>query len=267
MNVPMNFHGPTNYDVILSACKEFGVPCLDLNPVFSMYKDTVRFPLFPKYGGHWSEYGSLLAGDTLLVWLAKQCGLDSPRLRMIPNISSTTPEGLDYDLGNIVNLWTRLPCELMNYPQFDVQYPATWHADDWLLIGDSHTEQLIFKGIFQQMEGGDPEFWLYFREVMNDREYQGWLEPDHRVAKMRGSKCIVLFISERFFHNLFYEVPMMTWTDLGMQPPLSPIERTELDMLPDPPTFFKVRSEAKRQNITIESALRMEAERYLDESK
>jgi hypothetical protein len=260
--VPPDFYAPGNYAMMLDALRSRAIDVLDLNPSFMAWDDTSAYPLFPRFGGHWSEYGAILAADTLLDWLAERTGLPAPVFN-IEGMVSGVPSDVDYDLGTIMNLYSRLDGGIMAYPWYSVSYPASWDSQDWLIIGDSHFEQLLFKGILNGMKGGDPEFWMYNRIRVIDKQYPGDAGDRERAEKIPSVKYLVIFISERFYHTLFWGAPLSIARALSVEPLPSAEEVVIGDILNDAGWFGKLRDQAIREGLPIDTVLTREARRFL----
>lgn len=149
----------TNYLMFKKLLSEKSINVIDFNEWFLKMKDTSRYILYPKYGTHWSEYGAIIAGDSLLHYVEKIRGIDLPDL-IIENIEMTNKlRGSDYDIGKCLNLIFQLPSDKMAYPKisWNTTNKDTCHA---IVISDSFYWQLFGKGWGTKafLPGG---FWFY----------------------------------------------------------------------------------------------------------
>lgn len=135
----------TNYKIFAQLLKEHSIPHIDFNPLFLAWKDTSRYPLFPKYGTHWSSYGWYLAADTLV---RKLEGMSAKKLNsiLVEEIEvSTKLRDTDYDIGESLNLLQKLPGHPMAYPK--LKFESKYHKPDALVIGDSYYVNIATSGI------------------------------------------------------------------------------------------------------------------------
>jgi hypothetical protein len=151
----------TNYLMFKKMLSKTNINIIDFNELFLKMKDTSQYILYPKYGTHWSEYGAIIAGDSLLHYVEKLRNIDLPDL-IIDTIEMTNRlKGSDYDLGKCLNLFFQLPSETMAYPKirWNTTNKDTCHA---IVISDSFYWQLFNKGWSTKafMPGG---FWYYNR--------------------------------------------------------------------------------------------------------
>jgi len=63
--------GPTNYQSFRHVCDSLGINQVDMNAWFVQMKNKSKEPLFTKQGIHWSEYGAILGGDSLIKYIEK----------------------------------------------------------------------------------------------------------------------------------------------------------------------------------------------------
>lgn len=152
---------------------------IDFNSWFLQMKDTSRFILYPKYGTHWSEYGSVIAADSLLRYVEDLKNIDLPDL-VIDKIQITNHlKGSDYDIGECLNLLFQLPSQEMAYPQ------TSWRTEgkdslNVIVISDSFYWQLFNRGM--GTVGFKPGmFWFY-----NKISYPGSID----ISDLDYVKCL-----------------------------------------------------------------------------
>lgn len=155
----------TNFDGYLRGFKKLGIPLLDAQTWFNSMKKTTPYPLFAKAGIHWSDYGEFLAADSLVKRVKSMTGKNMPYF-VLDGVTVREKNSFDdYDLGNILNLWTRVPTIPMGYPKFhienkDGEQPKT------LVIGDSFYWGLYDVGLTRDFFS-DSEYWYYNRTVFS----------------------------------------------------------------------------------------------------
>jgi len=167
----------TNYKIFAQLLKEDSIQHIDFNPLFLSWKDTATYPLYPKYGTHWSSYGWYLAADTILKKLG---ALSSEKLNSILveeiEISSKLRD-TDYDIGESLNLLCKLPSDPMAYPK--LKFENNYSKPDVLVIGDSYYVNIatsdIPEGVFNKHD-----FLYYNKRVYNNPDKKVNLPEDFK---------------------------------------------------------------------------------------
>ncbi|HNQ13837.1 MAG TPA: hypothetical protein PKM16_11575, partial [Bacteroidia bacterium] len=72
--------GKTNYDYFVKYANENQLNLIDFQAFFKIAMDTASYPMLPKYGTHWSSYGSYLSLDSLLRYISARTNVDLPKL-------------------------------------------------------------------------------------------------------------------------------------------------------------------------------------------
>lgn len=225
--------GPSNYDRFVTASAAAGLKFIDLNSWFLSMKDTSRFPLFPKYGMHWSLYGVSKAMDTLVSYLTGTCRLTLPACRKTGFTAFTNSPGTDYDIGSILNL-------LWHLPQISGGAAVVKFEDDSgrrnlrvLIIADSYYLNIL-----------EP----YGRKLFRSQEYRYYnkkLYPRHNVTppqyadksdmrnKLKKFDLVLLMSSEINLHSTFWNFPDEAFYAFHPWPPQPALERIENDIRND----------------------------------
>ena len=163
----------TNYEAIVICFKKLKVNYIDFNDFFIKNYKTSVYPLYSKYGIHWSYYGHTLAADSIINYLNFYYHLNTPKLNWRKNIFlSDTLRGFDYDAGDGMNLFVdQLPSKKMAYVNYE--YKDTANTKPALLVvGDSYNYGLELTKM-QKMVFSNYKFLYYFKELRpysNDKE-------------------------------------------------------------------------------------------------
>lgn len=139
------------------------VNVLDFCQLFQRWKDTVRYPLFPKGGTHWSGYASTLAADTLFRRMEQ---LGSFNLRDFRRegplqVSRDTMRSTDGDLSSPLNLLRPYQHYPMAYPRivFGALQPGE-QRPNLLVSGDSFGAALMqFNPYMQTLFFPESRYW------------------------------------------------------------------------------------------------------------
>lgn len=155
-------HQPnTNYRFIKDWSQTNDLRILDLKKVYHAWNDTSRYPLFPKGGIHWSEYGVAHVMDTLRGYIQGLTGNALPKFWFTIELSDTA-RGIDNDIARGMNLLFTPKEEKLAYPIRYFEENDTLAPTNFLVIGDSYYYNLMYSGFANRIcsYGG---FWYYFR--------------------------------------------------------------------------------------------------------
>jgi len=156
----------SNYEAMVICFKKLKINYLDFNDYFIKNYKTSAYPLYSKYGVHWSSYGHTLAADSIINYLNCYYHLNTPKLDWKKNIFlSDSLRELDYDAGEGMNLFVnQLRSEKMAYVNY--KYKDTANAKPALLVvGDSYNFGLELTGM-PKRAFSDYKFLYYFKELM-----------------------------------------------------------------------------------------------------
>jgi hypothetical protein len=194
---------PTNYQVYAAAMRAAGINFLDLSQAFRQWKDTASYPLFPRGGIHWSFYGTVLAGDTLLRYLEHHYQHDLRDYHLEYGEVSRRPRGNEDDILKAMNLLWQPAAYQMAYPKvkFEPLKPGQ-QRPNLLLIGDSFNWPLIEPYIEQAFDSKRTRFWYYNSEVAWPEE-----RPEGHVVAALDRKQ--QYLSRDIIVVLFTEYNMM----------------------------------------------------------
>lgn len=199
--------GPTNYGYMSVAAQQAGLHVIDFNRWFIANKYRSKYPLYPQHGIHWSTYGTALAADSLLRKIEELRGIDVPELKF-DGVNMEQAHGVDYDIGDGMNL-------LFHLKSFDMAYPQMLHVDAKgktkprvLVISDSFYWGMFNLGIRNCFDNS--HFWYYNRQVYPESEKQDLLVDDvdlgealaaHDVFVVMATEATLRKISWGFLEN------------------------------------------------------------------
>ncbi len=154
----------SNYLYYTQQCKTLKIKFLDLNAWFMSMKTTSKYPLYPKYGVHWSTYGMCLAADTLIKFIEKTRGVDlSNPFWKYMKITDELKD-VDFDLELTLNLLFPLPHEIMAYPKIVFENDSGKFKPKVLTIADSYYWS-IYNSKIPEKVFSKHEFWYYNRTI------------------------------------------------------------------------------------------------------
>ena len=205
--IPSRFHPEkralTNYDYMTRRSAELGISFLDLNRWFLMIKDSSRYPLFPRYGMHWSLYGVPFAVDTLARTIERATGRKLPSFTKTPLVESDIPIGTDNDIGELLNLACPLKSTPGGYPtiRFAPGQTGTLNA---LVIADSYyinIAETYGRGLFKSQD-----YWYYNRKMYpnQNNDPPEYVDKTNLRTKLESYGVILLMASEINLHCGFW---------------------------------------------------------------
>jgi hypothetical protein len=154
--------GPTNYETMVRLAGEAGLEIIDFNGWFLRNKSVSPYPLYPKYGIHWSLYGASLVTDSLLRYIGAARGIDIPSVSW-DRVEMKKAQKDDYDMGYGLNLLFKLPRDKMGYPVLKFDPDAGKTKPSVMVVADSFYWSLFKLGITRSFSTSD--FWFYNKEI------------------------------------------------------------------------------------------------------
>lgn len=153
----------SNYDRFRFLLEDNHVPNLDFS-FFLSAADAAPYPVYPKYGLHWSYYGVTIAADTIRQKIGTLLHKNLPEMQWHDRIEPRKDYlGTDRELLNGANIWESENLEPMPYPDIQYQYQDSLHFKPVVLsVGDSFYKQMYDYGIPQGLFHPNSKFWYYF---------------------------------------------------------------------------------------------------------
>lgn len=245
----------SNYDYVSRRITELEIPSIDLKVCFMQARDTSVYPLFPKYGMHWSVYGSALALDTMVNYIQSVIPADLPSFTFSGMELSDSPRYTDKDIADLLNLVFPLPGERLAYPvlTFDTVKPRKLNV---LVVADSYFVNLVQLTAGHLFEG--QEYWYYnskiYPHIADDRN-PVYVDKSNLHEKLQEFDLILLMVSEINLHCGFWnfadEVYQAFYPDYE-DPPWYPYQNS---ILTTREWFRHVVSTAKERNVALGDAI------------
>lgn len=158
-----------NHDVFTRLAAERKLNILDLYTMFQQMKGHEKYPLFPRFGHHWSYYGECLAVDTIIAYMEKLRHTDMPDLKWDEVEVVDTARSRDADVLKSMNL-LKNPSQNMQlgYPKIYFEDDSLKNRTRVLTLGDSYWYGPVYMGVTQQAFGYG-QFWYYYNRVVPQR--------------------------------------------------------------------------------------------------
>lgn len=206
--IPMQYHpenkNTSNYQTYKRLTKEMGIASLDLQSYFTSVKDTSKYPLYPKYGVHWSTYGMWLAADTLLKFTRSVTNINLAQIKW--NGIKTTDElkDVDFDLEKTVNLLYELPHEMLAYPIITID-TVDKAKPRVLTIADSYYWS-IYDNHIPHRAFANTDFWYYNNTIYPYMfgENAKFVKELNIMEQVKSNQIIIFMITEMNLYKSFW---------------------------------------------------------------
>ncbi len=197
---------PNNYTTCIRLADSLGINMIDFNVWFLKLRDTSKELLYPKQGIHWTNYGSVLATDSLIKYIEKLRHIHLPHPYWASVYHTTDPQDPDNDMGNILNLIWPVVKETFCYPVVKFMQDSSTSHLNAIHIGDSYNINLLRTGMLQNMYGDNWQFWFGFKHIFNPKTYMEWTYPQIANTDWKGeilkADCIILLNTPRSADDL-----------------------------------------------------------------
>ena len=180
----------TNVVLYKDGLKHNGIHCLDLHSWFNHQKSTAKYPLFPQTGIHWSDYGMVLAIDTIIHFseVILDCNLADIDINDI--VLTVYPKDTDDDIEKGMNLMNRISTLELAYPKYDFESGA-FDKKRMIMVGDSYGLGLYNRKLFTK-SFHQGQFWFYNRSVYKEKHYATKLFLEDWMAEVDSADLIIL---------------------------------------------------------------------------
>lgn len=156
----------TNYQDYSSITKELGINVLDLKAYFQQLKPHTPYPLFPKFGHHWSYYGECIATDTIIGYIEHLHHCDMPAIVWNKIEVVDTARSRDDDVLKSMNLYRNPPQNMkLAYPEVMFEQDSIKNRTRVLTVSDSYWYGPVYMGVPQNCFAGG-QFWYYGNKVI-----------------------------------------------------------------------------------------------------
>jgi len=245
----------SNYTYILRRSADLGIPTMNLNSYFLQMKDTTRYPLFPKYGMHWSIYGSVVAMDTLFRYVEAATATDLPAITISDVEVSYSMRWTDKDIGELLNLILPLQGEKLAYPRLDFDTTAPRKLSV-LVIADSYYINIIHNCSGQLFK--NHEYWYYnsklYPDIMDDRN-PVYVDKTNLKEKLLSFDMVLLMVSEINMHCGFWNFADEAYLAFHPDAPDPPWYPYQNSILTNREWFNYMVSKARTNNISTGDAI------------
>lgn len=251
--------GLSNYEYFTQEAKNLGIRFIDYNKYYNQLKGTKPYPLYPKWGIHWSEYGMSFVADSLVKYLENLRGIDLPEMKL-DNLKVTSRlEDSDYDVGKTMNLLWRLPHPEVAYPQYSFAGGGNKTRPMVLTVADSYYWN-IFNTRLPKNLFANEAFWYFNAKVYPD-SYFGtkWVKDVDLRQEVEKQDIIMLSVTERFLYKFDWGFVDDVFKLYAPSFSGDLIYDFANGIKADANWFSKIQKKAQKQGIPLEDALNDEA--------
>lgn len=255
----------TNYEAFKYCFDKLKIKYIDFESYFLSIKQTSKYPLFSKYGIHWSTYGHSLATDSIINYLNSNYNLNTNKFSYEENIVlSDSLRDLDYDIGKGMNLFVdQLKSEQLAYPKY-VFTKTSGNKPPLLVIGDSFNFG-IQKTEMQNEIFSDYKLLYYFKELIPYSSDKDAFKKLNIKDEINNHQVIMMLFTEQNFVNYgcgFIEkaLNILDGTDNGtFDEKENKIFEMTKKIVNDAQWMDKINQQAKEQNKSVDTLIKENA--------
>lgn len=156
----------TNYNDYINISKQYKINALDLKAYFQLLKPSTPYPLFSKFGHHWSFFGECLAVDTIIGYIEKLHNCDLPNISWNKIDVVDTARSRDADVLKSMNLYSNPnQNQKLAYPEVLFEQDSIKNRTQVLTISDSYWYGPVYMGVPQNCFAGG-SFWYYYNKII-----------------------------------------------------------------------------------------------------
>jgi len=271
----------SNYDFISAYSKKIDLDLIDMNAWFKKLKTTTIYDLYPSGGIHWSNYGALLAFDSLQKHIESRTAMQLSKFEITKVNISEELINPDNDIADALNLCRDIKPLSMPYAEYKWSERTNEIKPRAIFIGDSYFWNWYYQGLVNNCFT-DARFWYYNQTVYPDTLPERDVKNLAFKEAVSANQVIVLMATETNIHDIgwgfadrviesfkFHEA-----SQLSEKPVLSQdlIRRKDIylryfinEIRNTPVWLDKVKVKSKEKNISLDSMLALDAD-YLYET-
>lgn len=193
-------HGETNYSYMSARTKAAGLNVIDFNKWFVDNKHVSKYPLYPQYGIHWSNYGTALVADSMIKAIEQLRHIDAPEFSF-KEVEMKPAHDVDYDIADGMNLLFRLKSFDMAYPKMLPVETSGKTKPKVLVISDSFYWGMYNLKISECFE--NDHFWYYNRQVYPESATKELLAEDLDLGdQVNKHEVFIIIATEATLHHI-----------------------------------------------------------------
>jgi hypothetical protein len=151
----------TNYEAYIEQCKMYELNYIDFHAHYRSVKGKTHYPIYTKYGIHWTQNTMVDVADSILGYVSKIMNFTVPRIHVTERKESFIMKGTDNDIARGMNLIYYSSDSILAYPNFTYTQTDTALLPKAITVADSYWWGIYNYGI-PQNSFKNHEFWYYF---------------------------------------------------------------------------------------------------------
>ncbi len=191
----------SNYEYAVKKCKDNKIDYIDFNDWFLKQKNISPYDLYPKTGIHWSNYGAMLAIDSIKTHIELRSQLILRDFTIDNIFFSDSLLSPDNDIGEAMNLLSDVPVLPMPYANYRWVENNLAIKPKALFIGDSYFWNIYYQG-FTNNFFTDCKFWYYNETVYPEDAPERDVKKLNLAEELTKFKVIVLMATECNIHDI-----------------------------------------------------------------
>ncbi len=251
----------TNYKFLSAGAKNAGLNVIDFNDWFVKNKNISKYSLFPLHGIHWSEYGAVLAADSIINYIEKLRNIDMPNLSY-DTIDMKEPFSHDYDIGDGINLFIKLKGPQMAYPRISTEDAKNKTKPNVLVISDSFFWNMYYFGIGNSFNIS--HLWFYNKDVYPESHTTKTLVKHLDLqAEINKHDVFIIMATESNLERIgwgslknFENVFNGTWSKIKFK---KDVRQKRLDIMKDKEWMKDIEKKAAERKISVDSMITLDA--------
>ena len=247
--------------------KEYNIPHINFIPIFNALKTSVKYPLYTKYGTHWCFGTMPFVADTLLRAMEGILNTPLPHIQLIDSNITRKYARADKELESTCNLMFPLRHPPMPWPKYTLcDIPHNYQKPNLLVIADSYFTQLESSPFTEAF--GNVDYWKYNETSFSKiPERQNQIAYIDRYAAITDADVVMVMFTTMFAYDYlfgFMETALKTFEEGDVYDGTKYVEEQISFIIEriksDPQWLNMVEKQAKKEHITLDEALRRNAE-------
>ena len=246
----------TNEQALKRTFDTLGVEYLDLSEWYLNLKGKTEYPLYPKLGIHWSDYGVSLVIDTLISYLGERSGRTMVSFDITSYEQPDTLRGDDYDLADGMNLLCRLPYYPMTYPRYHFHEGPDRFMPEVMTLADSYYWRLYAPGLMNRFFARNT--FRYYNNVAYELGDANSYPVDHQHWFQQATEYdfVLIMFTEANLRHYAYDFLENGYIELMMEQRIREIMEA---MRRSEEWMSSIREKAGKKNISVEEMMRADA--------
>ena len=247
--------------------EEYGIPHIHFIPIFNALKTSEKYPLYTKYGTHWSQGTIPFVADTLLRSMEGLLNRPLPHIQLIDSNITRKYSRPDKELESTCNLMFPLRHPKMPWPKYALcDIPRNYQKPNLLVIADSYFTLLENSPFTEAF--GNVDYWKYNEtSISKIPERQNQVAYIDRYGAITDADVVMVMFTTMFAYDYlfgFVETALKTFEEGDVYDGSKYVEEQINHIIEriksDPQWLQMVEQQAQKERITLDEALRKNAE-------